>query len=57
MSTEDLIDMVTDSAGSDNNAAAGDDELGGVEEAVKAPSLKDARQQFKSLAAFLADNT
>lgn len=49
--------MVTDSVESDADAVPSDDELDDVEEIVKAPSLKDARQPFRSLAAFLADNT
>lgn len=57
MSPEDVVGMVTDADESDTNAASRNDELDGVEEVVQASPLKKARQQFRSLAAFLADNT
>ena len=58
MSTQELVDMVNsdDAAESNAHAADSDDELDGIEEVVKAPSLKDARQHFKALAAFMAEN-
>ena len=48
--------MMTDAAESETTANESDNELDGVEEVIKAPSLKEARQQFQSLATFLADN-
>ena len=45
MSTQELVDMVNsdDAAESNVDVAESDDELDGIEEVVKVPSLKDAR--------------